>query len=155
MLRATALFGVPALVRVPGLDPVAIGQALDWGAEGVLVPRVNTADEARAAVTAARFPPHGQRGAGPGRAAGYGRAIPGAIARANANTIVALQIETLAALDALDEILDVAGVDLLFIGPGDLGVGLEAAGKPEALPHVIDRILQSCATAAARRACSP
>ena len=120
-------------MRVPAVDPVAIGQALDWGAEGVLVPRVNTPDEARAAVDAARYPPHGSRGAGPGRASGYGRAIPAALERAARETVVALQIETVEALDRVAEIAAVPGVDLLFIGPGDLGVGLAAEGRGTAL----------------------
>ncbi|MDX5358064.1 MAG: aldolase/citrate lyase family protein, partial [Rhodobacterales bacterium] len=111
MVRAAAVHRVSALVRVPGVDPVAIGQALDWGAEGILVPRVNTADEARRVVDAAHYPPHGSRGAGPGRMSGYGRAIPEALARAARETVVALQIETVEALDRVAEIAAVPGVD--------------------------------------------
>jgi 4-hydroxy-2-oxoheptanedioate aldolase len=144
MVRAAALSQVPALVRVPGVDAVAIGQALDWGAEGILVPRVNSAQDARQAVDAARYPPQGSRGAGPGRASGYGRAISAAIARARRDTVVAVQIETLPALDQLETILAVEGVDLFFIGPGDLQLGLEAAGRPEPIGVVIDQILQAC-----------
>lgn len=147
MVRAAALHGVPALVRVPGVDPVGIGHALDWGAAGVLVPRVNTADQARMVVDAARFPPEGSRGAGPGRASLYGKAIPEALKAARRDTVVALQIETLAALEALDAILAVEGVDLLFVGPGDLGVGLTAAGRGDELQSAIDRILDACAKA--------
>jgi 4-hydroxy-2-oxoheptanedioate aldolase len=146
MVRAAAVHGVPALVRVPGVDAVAIGQTLDWGAAGVLVPRVNTAAEAQAAVEAARFPPEGHRGAGPGRASGYGRAILSAVARGRAETVVALQIETVAALDNLGAILAVPGVDLLFVGPGDLGLGLDAAGRSSELATAIDSILTLCAT---------
>lgn len=147
MVRAAAVHRVSTLVRVPGIDPAAIGQALDWGAEGVLVPRVNTADEARRAVDAARYPPHGSRGAGPGRASGYGRAIPEAMARARAETVVALQIETVEALDCVSEIAAVPGVDLLFIGPGDLGVGLEASGRSTTVAEAVDTILAACAAA--------
>lgn len=145
MVRAAAVHGVPALVRVPGAEPVAIGQALDWGATGVLVPRVNSAAEAQAAVHAARFPPEGHRGAGPGRSSGYGRNISEAIAAGRRDTVVALQIETVAALDHLEAIAAVPGVDLLFIGPGDLGLGLHAAGRGDALPDAIDHILSVCA----------
>lgn len=145
MLRAAALARCAALVRVPGIDPVAIARALDGGAAGVLVPRINSPEDARRAVDAARFPPEGMRGAGPGRAAAYGRAIPQDIARARSETVVALQIETVAALDQLHDILAVEGVDLLFIGPGDLGLGLDAAGLATPLPEVIDGILTDCA----------
>lgn len=147
MVRAAAVHRVSALVRVPGVDPVAIGQALDWGAEGVLVPRVNTPDEARRAVDAARYPPHGTRGAGPGRASGYGRAIPAALARAERETVVALQIETVEALDRVAEIAAVPGVDLLFIGPGDLGVGLAASGRATTVAEGVETILAACAAA--------
>ena len=147
MLRAAALHAVPALVRVGAVDPVAIGLALDMGATGILVPRVNTAEEARRVVAAARFPPEGLRGAGPGRVSGYGRSIPQALARARSETVVALQIETLAALEALDEIVAVPGVDLLFVGPGDLAVALEAAGRIDALGATVDGVLSTCRTA--------
>jgi len=147
MVRATALHGIPALVRTPGVDAVAIGQALDWGAAGVLVPRVNTAADARAAVEAARFPPEGSRGAGPGRASGYGRAVLAAVERARHETIVALQIETVPAVNNLSAILAVPGVDLLFIGPGDLALGLAAAGRADELGTAIDTILAACSAA--------
>jgi len=145
MLRAAS---VPALVRVPGAEGPWIGQALDMGAAGVLVPRVSSAAEARMAVAAARFPPEGMRGLGPGRAAGYGRSIAGHLAQARTDTVVAVQIETLGALDDLAAILAVPGLDLAFIGPADLGLGLQAAGQAESLPRVIDRILADCAAAA-------
>lgn len=147
MLRAAAVHGVAALVRVPGVEPVAIGQALDWGAAGVLVPRVNSAAEARAAVDAARYPPEGSRGAGPGRVAGYGRHVMPYITKARSETVVAVQVETVAGLDAVAEIAAVPGVDLLFIGPGDLGVGLAAERRPETVPQAVDRILAACAAA--------
>lgn len=135
MLRAAELTGVPAIVRVPEGQPWLIAEVLDAGAEGVLVPRVSTADQARAAVAAARFPPEGRRGAGPGRAAGYGYGVLEYVERAREETFVAVQIETIEAIAALDEILAVPGIDLVFIGPGDLGVCLAAAGRkmPQAL----------------------
>ncbi|KPQ05579.1 MAG: 4-hydroxy-2-oxoheptanedioate aldolase [Rhodobacteraceae bacterium HLUCCA12] len=145
MLRAAALWDVPALVRVPGPDAAAIGQALDFGAVGVLVPRVSSADEARAAVAAARFPPEGRRGLGPCRASGYGRNLPDYLDAARAQTVVAIQIETVDALDALDAILAVPGIDLAFVGPGDLGVGLAAAARAMSLEHAIDGVLDAAA----------
>ncbi|MCC5970269.1 MAG: 2,4-dihydroxyhept-2-ene-1,7-dioic acid aldolase [Pararhodobacter sp.] len=150
MLRAAALWRVPALVRVPGPDPVAIGQALDFGAEGVLVPRIASVEEAARAVAAARFPPEGRRGFGPGRATGYGSNMPGYLEAARSGTVVALQIETIEALDALDAILAVPGVDLAFIGPGDLGMGLAASGRDTVLEDAIRVVL----AAAARAGCA-
>jgi len=135
MLRAAAFWDVAALVRVRALDPVVIGQVLDAGAAGVLVPRVSSVDEARLAVAAARFVPERRRGIGPGRAAGYGRTIPVCLEAARAQTLVAIQIETIEALDDLEAILAVPGIDLVFIGPGDLGVSL-AARDPASGPAI-------------------
>jgi 4-hydroxy-2-oxoheptanedioate aldolase len=147
MVRAAAAQGVAALVRVPGVDAAAIGQALDWGAAGVLVPRVDSAADAARAVDAAHYPPQGSRGAGPGRASGYGRSIGPYLDRARAQTVVAVQVETVAGLDAVADIAAVPGVDLVFIGPGDLGVGLKAAERPETVAEAVDTILTACAAA--------
>jgi 4-hydroxy-2-oxoheptanedioate aldolase len=147
MVRAAAVHRMAALVRVPGVDAAAIGQALDWGASGVLVPRVDSARDAARVVDAARYPPQGTRGAGPGRASGYGRDIAGALARAAQETVVAVQVETVAGLDAVAEIAAVPGVDLVFIGPGDLGIGLQAAGRPEPITEAIETILSACVVA--------
>ena len=76
LIRAADAGGVPAMVRVPGHAPESIAAALDAGAAGVLVPRVSSAAQARAAVMATRYPPQGERGVGPGRAAAYGYRIP-------------------------------------------------------------------------------
>ncbi len=147
MVRAAALWQVPALVRVPGPDPAAIGQALDSGAVGVLVPRVSSVEEARAAVAAARFPPEGRRGLGPCRASAYGRDLPDYLNTARALTVVAIQIETVEALDLLDGMLAVPGIDLAFIGPGDLGVGLAADARDTTLEGAIDTVLSAAAAA--------
>lgn len=128
MLRAADVHGTPALVRVAGNTPELIAAALDGGAAGVVVPRVNTAAEAESVVNAARFPPIGERGAGPGRAAAYGGGIGGYVGAANNDLLVAVQIETKSALDNAAEISAVEGVDLVFIGPGDLSVSLDAFG---------------------------
>src|SRR5262249_18593348 len=114
----------PALVRVADNAGVPIVSALDDGAEGVIVPRVDSAEEAQAAVDAARFPPLGKRGVGPGRASGYGRTLPEYFAAANEQVIVGVQIESAAAVADVTRIAAVQGVDLLFLGPGDLAVSL-------------------------------
>src|SRR5262249_26035071 len=83
LVGAASSAGTHALVRVADKATVEIAGALDAGAAGVIVPRVDSADEAAAVVRAARFPPLGARGVGPGRAAGYGRFVPEYFARAN------------------------------------------------------------------------
>ncbi|MGI3171092.1 HpcH/HpaI aldolase family protein [Pseudooceanicola sp. C21-150M6] len=143
MIRVADLAGLPALVRVRANLGQNIAAALDAGAAGVLVPHVSTAEEAEAAVRHARFPPEGARGAGPGRAAGYLRDIPGHVARARQDTVVMVQIETLKAVENLDAILAVAGIDLVFIGPGDLSIDLAARGGADSTDRVIDQILDA------------
>jgi 4-hydroxy-2-oxoheptanedioate aldolase len=128
LVAGAALGGTAAVVRVADATPHHLAAALDAGAAGVLVPRVSSAETARDVVRWSRYPPAGERGLGPGRAAGYGRTIPELLARANEEVLVAVQIETRAARDALDEILAVDGVDLVFVGPGDLSASLGLEG---------------------------
>ncbi len=145
LVRAADVHGVPALVRVPGHAPETIAAALDSGARGVLVPRVSTAAQASAAVAAARYPPAGTRGVGPGRAAGYGYRIPHYLATANAETVVAIQVETAEGLGNTTEISAVEGIDVVFVGPGDLSVSLDAMGPAgaERLSAAIEAILSA------------
>lgn len=131
MIRAADTCAIPALVRVAGNTPELIGAALDGGAAGVIVPRVNTAEEARAVVDASRYPPLGNRGAGPGRAAAYGGSMGGYIGNANDDVIVAVQIESAEAMNNADEIAAVDGLDMAFIGPGDLSVSLSAVSNAD------------------------
>lgn len=149
LIRCADLYRVPVLVRVPGCDGAAIAAALDAGAAGVLVPRVSSPQEAAEAVAAARYPPEGRRGAGPGRAGAYGPGIAAYMPEARRETLVAIQLETVEAVEQAEAILAVPGLDLGFIGPGDLGVCLAAAGQPgrTALMTAIDAILAAAATA--------
>ncbi|MBS1880544.1 MAG: 4-hydroxy-2-oxovalerate aldolase, partial [Actinobacteria bacterium] len=124
LVAAAALAPTAALVRVAGNEPIAIAAALDAGAAGVIVPRVDDAAGAAAAVAATRYPPDGERGLGPSRATGFGADIPAYRARASEDLLLAVQVETGAAVEALDSILDVDGVDMIFVGPGDLGCSL-------------------------------
>ena len=128
MVRAADVHRVPAMVRVPGLASEAIQAALDSGAQGVLVPRVSTAAQAAMAVKASRYPPLGERGVGPGRAAGYGYRIPEYLAAANDRIVVAVQVETSEGLANIEAIAAVDGVDVIFVGPGDLSVSIDAIG---------------------------
>lgn len=143
LVAAAELGGTRGLVRVAGNEPVQIASALDAGAAGVIVPRVESAAEASAAVAASRFPPLGERGAGPGRAAGYGASLPLYMSRANEDILVAVQVETRRAVESLDEILSVEGVDLIFVGPGDLTSSLGLAGIDDpALIVVMDEVIE-------------
>ena len=138
LIRAADIHRVPAMVRVPGHGAEAIAAALDSGAQGILVPRVSTAAQAAAAVNAARYPPLGERGVGPGRAAGYGYRIPEYLTHANAEIVVAVQVETAEGLTNVDTIAATDGVDVVFVGPGDLSVSIDAVG-----PEHADRLSQA------------
>ena len=153
MVRAADVHRVPAMVRVPGHGPEAIAAALDSGARGVLIPRVSTAVQAMAAVKASRYPPEGERGVGPGRAAGYGYRIPEYLAAANDRTVVAVQVETAEGLANIEAIAAVEGVDVIFVGPGDLSVSIDALGPSgagklaEAIRRIIDVVIAHRKTA--------
>lgn len=144
MIRAADGVGVPALVRVSGIGP-EIGRALDSGAAGVLVPMVESAAQASAVVAAVRYPPAGVRGAGPGRASGWGLDFAGYLGRADDEVAAIVQIETRAGLENVEAILAVPGLDMVFVGPGDLAVSLGVAGgSPEhtaAIRRIVDAAL--------------
>jgi len=133
LVASAVLAGSEVLVRVAAPEQQPIAAALDAGASGVIVPRVGSAAVAQAVVAAARYPPLGERGLGPGRATGYGVWTADYVARANEHVLVAVQIETRAGVERLDEILAVDGVDVIFVGPGDLGLSLGIAGGLDGL----------------------
>jgi 4-hydroxy-2-oxoheptanedioate aldolase len=112
---------VTPLVRVPSNDGAAIGRALDLGAGGVIVPMVGTADEARRAVAACRYPPDGTRSYGPSRAGLFLGTEPATL---QAHALCFVMIETPAAVERADEICGVSGVSGVYVGPADLAVGL-------------------------------
>src|SRR5881397_2418321 len=110
------------IVRVPWNEPGSIMKALDAGAYGVIVPIVNTAEEAKAAVSACRYPPRGIRSHGPIRAVLYGGRDY--ITRADEEVLCIVQVETEESVRNLDKILAVPGVDAAYIGPADLSLSL-------------------------------
>ncbi len=132
LAQLQALAGTPtaAVVRPPVNDPVIFKRMLDIGVRNLLVPMVQSADEARAAVAAMRYPPLGIRGvAGSTRATGYGRASD-YFARIHDEQCLIVQVETRLAVDRIEEIAAVDGVDGIFIGPGDLSADMGLLGQP-------------------------
>ncbi|MDQ0799468.1 HpcH/HpaI aldolase/citrate lyase family protein [Arthrobacter sp. SLBN-112] len=131
-LQAIHGYPVHTLVRPPVNDTVVIKQYLDLGVQNLLIPMVNSVTEAEAAVAATRYPPHGVRGVGSAlaRAARWNR-IPDYLARASETISITVQIESTAAVDAVEDILSVDGVDAIFVGPSDLAASIGLLGQQE------------------------
>jgi len=130
-MQAMSASGTVPFVRPPWNDDVWIKRILDLGAQGVLVPYVNTGAEAASAVAACRYPPAGVRGvAGSTRAARYSKYTRYYLENANREIIVIVAIETREAVDNLDDILAVGDLDGVFIGPMDLATNLGHLGNP-------------------------
>lgn len=130
LLQAVAAYDVSAAVRPSSNDPVTIKRILDTGAQTILVPYVQDADEARAAVASTRYPPDGIRGvAGTTRATRFGR-IGNYATRASEEICVLVQVETSQALSQIEAIAEVAGVDGIFVGPADLAASMGHPGNP-------------------------
>jgi 4-hydroxy-2-oxoheptanedioate aldolase len=129
-LQAVAPYDVSPVVRPASNDAVLIKRFLDVGAQTLLVPYVQSAEEARRAAAAMRYPPDGIRGvAGLTRATRFGR-VEGYAKRAAGELCLLVQVETREALDALEAIAAVDGVDGVFIGPADLAASLGYPGEP-------------------------
>jgi 2-dehydro-3-deoxyglucarate aldolase len=120
--------GTIPIVRVHTNDPTHIKRVLDIGAGGVLVPQLTSAAEVEAAIAACRYPPTGIRGAGPRRASRFGH-VPNYFATANDQVIVLVMLEMVGAVNELDAILKLPGVDGLVIGPTDLAMGMGLQGN--------------------------
>jgi 4-hydroxy-2-oxoheptanedioate aldolase len=136
------------VVRPAWNDAVLFKRLLDVGAQTLLVPYVQSPEEAARAVAAVRYPPRGVRGvASTHRANRYGR-VQDYFARADAEMCVLVQLETRASVDALEEIAGVDGVDGVFIGPSDLSASLNFLGEPRH-PHVRSVIEDACRRARA------
>jgi 2-keto-3-deoxy-L-rhamnonate aldolase RhmA len=140
--------GIPVLVRVPANTPEYICRVLDGGALGVIAPGVQSAEEARAVVAAAKYPPEGRRGFAPGLPQLGFRSVPAAEAlpAMNQATLVAVQAESAAALEALDEIIAVEGIDMVLIGSNDLLADLGLAGQYDhpSLVQAYERAVAAC-----------
>src|SRR5215204_295176 len=136
MLAGIANGGAKSLVRVGGYaDRAGIQQALDMGSDGVLVPYINTAEEAREAVSCCRYPTAGTRSVYFPQRSTNKAGLLGYVPNANANVIVALQVETASCIDNIAEIAAVPGVDILFLGQNDLCMSMGLYEKYE-FPHM-------------------
>jgi 4-hydroxy-2-oxoheptanedioate aldolase len=127
------------LARVPSNEPGIIGKVMDAGAYGVICPMVNTAEQARAFISSCKYPPVGTRSNGPVRAGIYG-ASTGYQQTANDKVLCIPMIETVEALDNLDAILAVPGIDAVYVGPSDLSFSL---GLPPRMDQEEPRVLQA------------
>lgn len=137
LIRVIDLKGLVPLVRLTANDPSQIKRVMDAGAHGVVVPMVNTREEAEAAVRAVKYPPLGSRGVGLARAQTYGFGFEEYARSINENTIVIAQIEHIDAIHNLESILSVEGIDGTIIGPYDLSGSMGKPGEFDA-PDVIE-----------------
>ena len=141
MIRAAQCQRTSVLVRCTNSTPDMIHKVLDMGAEGILVPVINTAEDAREVIKSAFYPPKGERGiAYFTRASSYGLIEDKTefLKKANEEVFISIQLETGAAIENLDEILEVEGIDMFFIGPNDLAASL---GIPNSHPEM-ERIIE-------------
>ena len=136
LIRTIDLCGVSPLVRLTSNDPDQIKRVMDAGAHGIVVPTVNTAAEAERAVAATRYAPRGFRGVGLGRAQGYGIQFREYLQWQSDGPVVIVMIEHKDAIGNLEAILNVPGVDGLFIGPYDLSCSLGIPGQFERLEFI-------------------
>lgn len=136
-LQAVAAYPVSPLVRAPGLLPVMIKQILDLGARNILMPMIDTPEQAEAAVRAVRYPPHGNRGVGSAlaRSARWNR-VDDYLSDGNDHVSLLVQIESVTGVGNAAEIAEVDGVDGVFVGPSDLAASMGLIGR-QAHPDVV------------------
>lgn len=149
-VRAARTGGIKSIVRVKGVDANAIGSALDSGADGVQVPNISTADQAKRAVEAARFHPQGLRGVCRFvKAANYGSEKKETYFTQSNNKLLILQVEGKEGVENLEDILEVENFDVLFVGPYDLSQSL---GMPGQIDHPeIQRTMRNIAQKAKQK----
>jgi 4-hydroxy-2-oxoheptanedioate aldolase len=149
MFAATAEAGCIALARVPSNRHDHIKRVLDNGAQGIVVPMVNSREEAQTAVAAALYPPVGNRSVGGSvHALNFGTTAADYYAHANDELLIVLQCEHIQAVENADSIFSVPGIDAIFVGPNDLAASMRSKdGKPpsgEATSRAMKHILETC-----------
>ncbi len=153
MLQAISYTDVTPVVRVPWNEPGIIGKCLDAGALAIVVPMVNTRAEAEAAVRACRYAPDGARSYGPLRANYWAGA--NYFAEANRQVCCIVMVETAAAVEAVEDIVSVDGVDAVYIGPADLSVTLGLLPAPDHVEEVFTAALARIVAACRRHGVAP
>ena len=149
MFASIADVGCTALARVPANRHDYIKRVLDNGAHGIVVPMVNSREEAQAAVAAALYPPAGNRSVGGSvHALNFGTTATDYYAHANEEVLIVLQCEHIQAVEDADAIFSVPGIDAIFVGPNDLAASMcSKDGKPpsdEAMAEAFKHVLQTC-----------
>lgn len=137
---------LPCAVRVPAAAEAPIKKALDLGAAGVIVPMVNTAEQARSVVSFARYSPGGSRGVGLARAHGYGLRFQEYVANANNDIAVIVQAEHVQAVDNIESIVAVEEIDAIQLGPYDLAASMDRMGQVDdpSVVEAIDHVIRTC-----------
>jgi 2-dehydro-3-deoxyglucarate aldolase/4-hydroxy-2-oxoheptanedioate aldolase len=137
------------IVRVPAADETPIKRVLDLGADGIIAPLVNTAEQAEYVVRSARYSPAGSRGVGLGRAHGYGMRFKEYIDSANELVTVVVQAEHAQAVENIESIVKVEGIDAVLIGPYDLSASMGKMGQVDdpAVIEAIDHVTDTCLAA--------
>ena len=143
LVRSAVSSSITPIVRVADFQYSLVARALDMGAQGIILPRVESPEVLAEAISWAKFPPEGRRGFGLGPPqTGYAAASFDEITtHANENTMVVFQIESKAALDRAEELISTPGVDAVMIGPADLSISLGVAGRLEH-PTLVDAVMK-------------
>ena len=146
--RIAKIVGVTPIVRVADLTYAEVTRPLDAGAQGIMVPRIVNADQVREAVQMMKYTPEGKRGSvmARGHTDFKGGDVSAMMADSNRETMLVVQIETQQALDRIDQILSLEGVDVGFVGPNDLSIALGVAGKLDSAPinQAVTAVVEAC-----------
>lgn len=146
LIQVLAATPAASVVRVPWNEPVVVKQVLETGPVGIMFPQVNTTDQAEAAMRSVKYPPEGIRGIGCQRAAGFGAWFEDYLQHANQEQLVIMQIEHIQAIENIEGILAVEGLDVVFLGANDLSASMGLLGQP-GHPRVQEAITQVLASA--------
>ncbi len=148
LVQTSLLCDICPLVRVTDLSYPLVARALDSGAQGIIIPRVDNREQVEQAVSFAKYPPVGRRGAGGGARYGYNRRpVKAAVDEANAETMVVVQVESSEGVANLDAIASVPGVDVVCVGPQDLSISLGVYGDfgHPTFVQTMEQIVATCA----------
>ncbi len=149
LVQSALVMDIVPIVRVTDLSYQLVARALDTGARGVIIPRVETAAQVADAVSFAKYPPEGRRGAGGDGRMGYERLTAAQVVEiSNAETMVIVQVETQAGVDNLEEMASVPGLDVICVGPQDLSISLGVTGdfSHPTFVAAMERVASVCAS---------